>query len=137
MNEQDCLFCKIVSNEIPAKIVFEDEKCIGILDIFPISKGHTLIIPKNHYFTMEDIPNDILTHLMVVVKMLGKKIHNQMNIDGYNILQNNFPAAGQVINHFHIHIIPRLMNDNKFQIKIPKLQIDENKLEEVKSEILS
>ncbi|TFG23791.1 MAG: HIT family protein [Promethearchaeota archaeon] len=137
MNEKECLFCNITTNEIPAKIIFNDEICIGILDIFPISKGHTLVIPKSHYSTIEDIPDDILTHLMVVVKKLGKKIHNRLNIDGYNILQNNFTAAGQVINHFHIHIIPRKKDDAKFQIKIPKLQIDDSTLDAIKSEILS
>lgn len=136
MNENECLFCGIISNRIPAKIIFEDDICIGILDIFPISKGHTLIIPKNHYFNIEDIPDDVLSHLFVIVKKLGKKIRNQLNIDGYNILQNNFPAAGQVINHFHIHIIPRQTNDSKFHIKIPKSQIDNSTLEEVKSAIL-
>ena len=137
MNEKECLFCKIITNEIPAKIIYNDEICIGILDIFPISKGHSLVIPKSHYSTIEDIPDDILAHLMVVVKKLGRKIHNRLSIDGYNILQNNFLAAGQVINHFHIHIIPRQKDDKKFQLLIPKLQIDDSTLEGVKSEILS
>lgn len=137
MNEEKCLFCQIVSKIIPSKLIYEDEICIGILDIFPISKGHTLVIPKRHYFTLEDIPKKDLSHLMIVVKDLGIKIHNKLNIDGYNILQNNFLAAGQVVNHFHIHIIPRQKNDLKFELKIPKLQVDDNTLEEVRSKILN
>ena len=137
MNESSCLFCQIISEKIPSKRIYADEICIGILDIFPVSKGHSLIIPRIHYNTIEDIPENVLKHLIIVVKKLGKKIHNSLEIDGYNILQNNFAAAGQVINHFHIHIIPRLKNDSKFRLMIPKIQADDDQLEKIKSKILN
>jgi histidine triad (HIT) family protein len=136
MNETNCLFCEIISEKIPSKRIYEDEICIGILDIFPVSKGHSLIIPRMHYTTIEDIPDNILKHLVLVVKKLGELIHKKLEIDGYNILQNNFAAAGQVINHFHIHIIPRSKNDSKFRLKIPKIQVDDSILENIKSKIL-
>ena len=136
MTEDKCLFCQIISEKIQSKRIYEDDICIGILDIFPVSRGHSLIMPRMHYNTIEDIPENVLKHLIIVVKELGGKIHKKLNVDGYNILQNNFPAAGQVINHFHIHIIPRLKNDSKFKLKIPKIQVDDNQLENIRSKIL-
>ncbi len=131
MKENDCLFCKITDKEIPSKILFENEIILAFLDISPISKGHTIVIPKNHYSNLEDIPNYELTEVYKEVKNLAKKIHENLKIDGYNILQNNFAAAGQVIEHFHIHIIPRNYDDEKFRIKIPRTQASEEELNEV------
>ncbi|MHA2122655.1 MAG: HIT family protein, partial [Promethearchaeota archaeon] len=114
-----------------SKIVYEDDQTLGFLDIFPISKGHTIIIPKNHYSTIEDIPVHVLGDVFNSVKKIATKIHENLKIEGYNILQNNFPASGQVVNHFHVHIIPRNINDNKFRLMIPRSQATENELEEV------
>lgn len=80
---------------------------------------------------MEDIPDDDLMEIFKVVKVLAKKIHERLHIDGYNILQNNFEAAGQVINHFHVHIIPRTTHDERFKMKIPRNQIKEKELDDV------
>lgn len=131
MKEKDCIFCKITDREIASKIVFENDLDLAFLDISPISKGHTIVIPKNHYSNLEDIPNNELTELYKVVKNLAIKIHEKLKIDGYNILQNNFMAAGQVIKHFHVHIIPRNFDDEKFRIKIPRAQASEEELNEV------
>ncbi len=128
MNVEDCIFCKIVKKEIPSKIVFENEKNLAFLDIFPINDGHTVVIPKNHYNNIEDIPEDELTELFKVIKNLAILIHKQLKIDGYNILQNNFEAAGQIIMHFHVHIIPRKKTDEKFELKIPRNQASEEDL---------
>ncbi|MFX1418479.1 MAG: HIT family protein [Promethearchaeota archaeon] len=130
MKEKDCVFCKIMDREITSKIIFENDLTLAFLDISPISKGHTIVIPKNHYSNLEDIPDYELTELYKVVKNLAKRIHKNIEIDGYNILQNNFIAAGQVIKHFHVHIIPRKFDDKKFQIKIPRVQASEEELEE-------
>ncbi len=131
MKEKDCIFCKITDKEIPSKILFENEVVLAFLDISPISKGHTIVIPKNHYSNLEDIPNYELTEVYKEVKNLAKKIHKNLKIDGYNILQNNFAAAGQIIKHFHIHIIPRNYDDEKFRIKIPRTQASEEELNEI------
>ncbi len=135
MNNKECLFCKIVAKEIPSFIVYESEKCLGFLDIFPISEGHTIIIPKNHYQTIEDIPEAELSELFKVVKQNAILIHNRLKIDGYNILQNNFRTAGQEIDHIHVHIIPRNENDNRFKLKIPRNQSSETELKEVLQKI--
>jgi histidine triad (HIT) family protein len=131
MNVEDCIFCKIVKKEIPSKVVFENEKSLAFLDIFPINDGHTVVIPKNHYKNIEDIPEDELTELFKVIKNIAILIHKQLKSDGYNILQNNFEAAGQIIMHFHVHIIPRNKTDEKFKLKIPRDQASEEELDKM------
>ncbi len=131
MNVQECIFCKITKREIPSKIVYENSLNLAFLDISPISTGHTIVIPKNHYSTLEDIPDHELTELYKVVKKTAMMIHKKLQIDGYNILQNNFAAAGQVVKHFHVHIIPRNFDDDKFRIKIPRTPADEADLHNV------
>jgi histidine triad (HIT) family protein len=131
MKNKDCIFCKIVDREIPSKIIFENDFTMAFLDNAPISDGHTIIIPKNHYSNLEDISEDELNAVYRVTKKLAIRIHKNLKVDGYNILQNNFGAAGQLIKHFHVHIIPRSDDDKKFQIAIPKIQSSEEKLEEI------
>lgn len=131
MKEKNCIFCKIADREISSRIIFENDLNIAFLDISPISKGHTIVIPKTHYSNLEDVPDYELTELHKVVKQLAIKIHQKLKIDGYNILQNNFAAAGQVIKHFHVHIIPRTLDDEKSRIKIPRTQASEEELNNV------
>ena len=136
MKEKDCIFCKIAEGEIPSKKLFENDLNLAFLDISPISKGHTIIISKNHYKNLEEIPDYELTEIYKVVKNLAIKIRTKLKIVGYNVLQNNYAAAGQVINHFHVHIIPRNFEDEKFQIKIPRTQALEGELNEFVKEII-
>jgi len=131
MKEKDCIFCKIADREIPSKIIFESDLVLAFLDISPISKGHTIVIPKNHYSNLEDISEYELTELYKEVKRLATTIHRKLKIEGYNVLQNNFTAAGQVISHFHVHIIPRNYRDELIQIHIPRAQASEEELDEV------
>jgi len=128
MNNDDCIFCKIIAKEIPSKILYENEDTIAFLDIFPISQGHTIVIPKKHYATLKTIPIKILYEVMGAVKIVSNLIYKNLNIDGYNILQNNYKAAGQMVNHFHIHIIPRSSSDGKFKLIIPREQATEEVL---------
>ncbi len=128
MNNDNCIFCKIIEKETPSKILYENNDTIAFLDIFPISQGHTIVIPKKHYTTLETIPINDLHEVMAAVKIVSNLIYKNLNIDGYNILQNNYKAAGQVINHFHIHIIPRSNADGKFKLIIPREQATEEEL---------
>ncbi len=128
MSNDDCIFCKITVKEIPSKILYENKDTIAFLDIFPISQGHTIVIPKKHYANLETIPMNELNEVMGTVKIVSNLIYKNINIDGYNILQNNYSAAGQVINHFHIHIIPRNTSDGKFKLLIPREQATEEEL---------
>ena len=131
LKDEECVFCQIVEKKIPSQILFENDTNLAFLDIFPISKGHTIVIPKNHYNNLEDIPVNKLAELFETVKQVSGRIHKKLKIDGYNILQNNFKAAGQIINHFHVHIIPRSREDGKFQLLIPREQSKEEELKQV------
>ncbi len=130
LSNDDCIFCKIIVKEIPSKILYQNNDTIAFLDIFPISQGHTIVIPKKHYTNLETIPINELYEVMGTVKIVSKLIYKNLRIDGYNILQNNYKAAGQVINHFHIHIIPRSSSDGKFKLIIPREQATEEELDQ-------
>lgn len=105
------LFTKIINGEIPASKLYEDDKCIVILDIAPCHKGHALVIPKKEQETLIDTDDEILQHLIIVAKKVAKKQIEVLKCDGYNIIINNKPSSGQVIPHLHIHVMPRYEND--------------------------
>jgi len=107
----DCVFCKIVAGDIPCYKVYEDEDFLAFLDMYPVNHGHTLVIPKKHYDNIFDLPNDIASKYFVVVQKIAGVVKNIMDADGINIGMNNLPAAGQVVFHSHIHVIPRFKND--------------------------
>ncbi|MFW6282683.1 MAG: HIT family protein [Minisyncoccales bacterium] len=129
--KEDCIFCKIVDKEIPSKIIYEDERVMGFLDIFPISEGHTVVIPKKHYESIESIESEALMDVIKIVKKLSSLILNKLNPEGLNIIQNNYEAAGQVVKHFHIHLIPRNKNDEKIHVFTPENQATEEELHKV------
>ena len=131
MKNEKCIFCKITRKEIPSKIIFENDLNLAFLDVSPISKGHTIVIPKKHYITLEDITDYELNELYKTVKIIATLIHEKLDIEGYNILQNNFSAAGQAVKHFHVHIIPRNIDDDTFRVKIPRNQANESELNTV------
>lgn len=101
-----CIFCKIVQKEAPASIVYEDEKVVAFLSIQPINVGHTLVVPKAHYENIHDIPDEEVSHLYKIVKKLAPAVKKAVEAEGIRIVQNNGEAAGQVIFHLHVHIIP-------------------------------
>jgi len=106
-----CIFCKIANGEIPSAILYEDEEFLVILDLAPASRGHALLLPKQHFANLYDIPDDTIQKAMVLAKKLAVAIKAELKCDGLNIVQNNEPAAGQTVIHFHIHLIPRYEND--------------------------
>lgn len=111
MNKEDCLFCNIISGAIPSYKIFENEYTFAFLDINPINKGHTLVIPKNHAENIMTIRKEDFSEVMETVRMLTPLIQRAVEADGINIVINNGPAAGQIIFHSHVHIIPRFEND--------------------------
>ena len=102
----DCIFCKIVKGEIPSYKVYEDEKVLAFLDINPLSKGHTLVLPKQHFETVLDIPSDLYSYLAQVVQRVAKNLNEKYKPEGILINQNNGERAGQVIPHVHVHVKP-------------------------------
>lgn len=105
--DKKCIFCKIINKEIPANIVYEDLDVIAFLDINPATKGHTLVIPKEHHETYLGTPRRIMHNVMDVAQRVGQAQMKQLLARGVNIIINNYPPAGQVIPHFHVHVIPR------------------------------
>ena len=108
---EDCLFCKIIKGEIPCNKIYENDKVFAFLDIAPVNKGHALVIPKEHHKDLLDMPDDILAEVAIISKKVAKAVIEATNADGFNIGKNNGKAAGQVIFHSHMHIIPRFEND--------------------------
>lgn len=108
---EDCLFCKIVKGEIESEKIAESENFIVIKDKFPKSDGHSLIISKKHFNNLLDFPSVLGNELIKLAKEVYLKIAKEKNSEGFNFVQNNFKAAGQVIEHLHFHIIPRKNND--------------------------
>ena len=107
MREKDCIFCKIIEGEIPSHTIFEDERFKVILDASPASKGHALILPKEHYADIYDIDEDTAACAMKLAKKLAVHMTEVLGCDGFNIVQNNHEIAGQTVFHFHMHLIPR------------------------------
>lgn len=132
MRDNNCIFCKIAAGEIPSATLYEDDDFRVILDIEPASKGHALIIPKEHYTNLYELDDELAAKAMVLAKKMITKLTDILECDGYNVLQNNGPAAGQTVFHFHMHLVPRYKNDNvKIGWKLGKLT------DNVKEEILN
>ncbi|MDD6467999.1 MAG: HIT family protein [Erysipelotrichaceae bacterium] len=113
-----CIFCKIINHEIPSYTIYEDETIIAFLDIAQATYGHTLVVPKKHYDTLLDCPEDVLCHMMKVTQMLTKQIMEKTQAKGFNILNNGYEIAGQVIMHAHMHILPRYEEKEGFVIEM-------------------
>ena len=105
--KNNCIFCGILDGELPSFKVYEDEKVLAYLDINPFTKGHTLVIPKEHASGLLTASDDLLAELLPRVKKVAAHLKEELGCDGFNILQNNGEAAGQSVMHIHFHIVPR------------------------------
>jgi histidine triad (HIT) family protein len=107
----DCLFCKIVRREIPAEVVYEDEHALAFLDIRPNNAGHTLVIPKTHAVNIFDIEEEVLADVWKAVRKVARAVRSATAAEGENINTNNGAVAGQIVMHYHVHVIPRFAGD--------------------------
>ncbi len=112
MKDCNCIFCKIAGGDIPSNVIYEDEKCAVILDASPATKGHALILPKEHYADIFAIEEDMLTHVIQTAKKVATRMKEVLGCEGVNIVQNNGTVAGQTVFHFHMHVIPRYEADD-------------------------
>ena len=110
----NCIFCKIANGDIPSKTIYEDEVVKVYLDIKPIEAGHILIIPKNHYTDLDDIDENVLSHIMLISKKMKKLLEEKLKPDGIKLLQNN--GVLQDVKHFHLHMIPKYNNKNNLSL---------------------
>ncbi len=113
MKKDDCIFCRIANGEIPSNTVYEDEDFRCILDLSPAAKGHTLVIPKEHFQDALNADDEVLSKIFKVAAKVGEGMKKALNADGINIVQNNGEAAGQTVPHLHVHVIPRYNGDEK------------------------
>jgi histidine triad (HIT) family protein len=112
---ESCIFCKIINGDIPAIKVYEDQDVLAFLDISQVTKGHTLIIPKDHCQNIFEINEDLITKIFKPVPKLAKAISQAFNANGMNIINNNKEAAGQTVFHYHVHLIPRYDAEDGFK----------------------
>ena len=134
MGVNDCLFCKMVAGQIPVTKIYEDDVVLSFLDIGPISDGHTLVIPKQHFEKLHDCPAELLGQVGSRLGKIAKAVKAAVNSDGYNVLCNNGRASGQLIEHLHFHIIPRNTDDGLLK-SWPSYQYEQGKIELVAEKI--
>lgn len=113
MRKEDCIFCKIANGEIPSNTIYEDERFRVILDLGAATKGHALVLPKEHADNLYELSEEYAAEVLPVAKKVAAKMKTNLRCDGLNLVQNNGEAAGQTVMHFHLHMIPRYENDGQ------------------------
>jgi len=128
--KKQCIFCQIISGKVPSKIIYADEHVLAILDVNPANPGHLLIMPKEHYSIMPQIPDEEIGHIFMITKALSNTTLRALEVQGSNIIVANGVAAGQRAQHFMVHLIPRKENDN-IDFQIPQKKISEDDLKKI------
>ncbi len=132
--DPDCIFCKILAGELPAERVQEDEHTVAFMDINPWTRGHAVVIPKEHSRNLYEIGADDLSRTMASAQQLAARMRDRLECDGVNLLNSCEPAAWQTIFHFHVHVIPRY-EDDPLQLPVRPEQADSEELAAVAKEI--
>ncbi len=133
----DCLFCKIGSHEIPAGVVYEDEKTLAFLDIHPIAPGHTMVIPRVHAENILDLPDDVVGSLFDTVKKVTGLLDKALKPEGFTIGINHGRVSGQMVDHLHVHIVPRFDDDGGRSLHSVVNNPPTESIEKIKNEILN
>lgn len=136
MIKDDCIFCKLANGVFPTNTVYEDEDFRVILDIEPATKGHCLILPKNHYKDLSELDDATAAKVLPLAKKLMIKLKDKLHCDGLNLVQNNGEVAGQTVFHFHLHLIPRFVGDNQ-KIDWDKLSPSDEEMAELRDTLNS
>lgn len=131
MRDENCIFCKIANGEIPSKTLYEDARFRVILDLGPAAKGHALLLPKEHFANIGELPEDQTAEAFVLARKMAVRMQKRLHADGFNLVQNNGVAAGQTVFHFHIHLIPRYLHDGQ-KIGWEPGRPEEGELEEIR-----
>ena len=112
MKKEDCIFCKLANGEIPTNAIYEDDDFKVILDAAPATRGHALILPKEHFDNLYEIDDAVAAKVLPLAKKVGAHMKEVLGCDGLNVLQNNGETAGQTVFHFHTHLVPRYADGN-------------------------
>ena len=113
MIKDDCIFCKLANGVFPTNTLYEDDDFMVFLDAAPATKGHCLIVPKQHYANLFELDEEVAAKVMPLAKKMIKLLKEKLDCDGVNVVQNNGETAGQTVNHFHVHLIPRYKDDGQ------------------------
>lgn len=113
MRDDNCIFCKLANGVFPTNTIYEDEDFRVILDLGPVTKGHALILSKEHYKNLYELPEETAGKVMMLAKKMATRMTDKLQADGFNLLQNNNEVAGQTVFHFHLHLIPRYNDDGQ------------------------
>jgi len=132
--KKQCIFCQIISGKVQSKKVYEDQETVAILDINPANPGHVVVLPKEHYSIMPQIPEQVISHLSMAAKALSNVLLKSIGAQGTNIIVANGVAAGQRAQHFMIHIIPRMEKDD-LQFALPQNTLPEKELEQISEKL--
>lgn len=132
---ENCIFCKIINNEIPAYKIYEDDLVLAFLDINPIVEGHVLIVPKKHFENIFDIEEKYLERIIIITKKISLKIKESLNVEGINLYQANNSVAGQTVFHFHLHILGRRKGDGLKGIEEGLTKDFKNNFEEIMNKL--
>lgn len=135
MKDTNCIFCKIANGEIPSKTLYEDDNFRVILDLGPATKGHALILPKEHYANLYELPEETAGEVMKLAKRMADRMKERLGCEGLNLVQNNGDLAGQTVFHFHMHMIPRYQADGQ-KIGWKPGELTQDELEEIKNTIV-
>lgn len=136
MKDNNCIFCKIANGEIPSRTLYEDDDFRVIMDLAPATKGHSLILPKEHYKNVYEIADVTAAKVLPLAKKMAVLMTEKLGADGFNIVQNNNEVAGQTVFHFHVHLIPRYNDDNQSLVMKPQ-EMTDAQLDEIKDRILN
>ena len=134
--KKQCIFCQIISGKVQSRKVYEDDKVMAILDINPANPGHTLLLTKEHYSIMPQIPDDDVSHVFIIAKSLSNSMLKSVNAQGTNIIVANGIAAGQRAQHFMVHVIPRKENDN-IDFVLPQKTLGQKEIEEFGNKLIA
>lgn len=133
VDSKDCLFCKIIRGEVPSKKVYEDDKTFVILDINPRNPGHMLVMPKKHYETMFEMPGNEVGEVFGTAKNMADRVRSSVKADGVSICQSNGRAAGQMVQHMHVHVIPRFNTEGPsgLEVILPVKRMDDGSMDKI------
>jgi histidine triad (HIT) family protein len=134
MTSDDCLFCGIVSGDIPSQRLDEDDHTVAFLDINPWTRGHSLVVPRNHSRNLYDTPDEDIAHVAQAAKRLALRMKERLGCDGVNLLNSCEPAAWQTVFHFHVHVIPRY-DDDPLRLPGSPMEAGEDQLRELAEEL--
>lgn len=131
MKDSNCIFCKIANGEIPTNALYEDDDFKIILDRGPATKGHALILPKEHFADLYEIDDAVAAKVLPLAKKMAARMKKAYSCDGFNLVQNNGKCAGQTVFHFHVHMIPRYADDTEMKIGWIPGEITDEEIDEL------